>query len=399
MLMLRQLASQPMTGRWVPVICAVFWSVLSCTPSQEGKRTNWSQWQKVPNDYADHFEIWTRGSRSLLLVFGHGGKQDTVGKYWVSLDGDTDLPPVEVIRIPVELDSIALTSTTHVPFVTTLGHVASIRACAHLDQVRDVSLRTRVEKGEVKEIASGDGIDRETLLVLKPQALFGYPFGQSEGSTISRLGIPVIEVSEYLEEHPLGRAEWLRVFGVLLGEEQKADSLFDGIKHRYEAMRIETSSVDRPTVLFGSVWDGQWWVPPGNSYMARLIEDAGGQYLFADRKGSGNIAVDMETMVLVAKDANYWGMVTAEKGPIMASTFTGGDTRLKSFKAAREHHLFVSAGESDFFGKAMIEPDVLLQDLICSVGSVRCPQEHMFQAVLPYFTCAYYESEVGSTTQ
>ena len=383
----------------IPILLGLVWSGVSCTSSPNVKRTSWSQWHRVPNAYADRFEIWKKGPRSLLLVFGHGGKQDTVGKYWVNVDGGVDLPPVESTLFPSRLDSIALTSTTHVPFVTTLGHVMSIRACAHLDQVRDGSLLTRVEKGEVKEIAAGDGIDRETLLMLKPQALFGYPFGQSAGSTIPQLGIPVVEVSEYLEEHPLGRAEWLRFFGVLLGEENKADSLFEGIKHRYEVARIMPSSTERPTVLFGSVWDGQWWVPPGNSYMARLIADAGGSYIFADRIGSGNISVDMETMVSVATDADYWGMVTAEKEPIMASVFTGGDMRLKNFKAVREHHLFVSTGENDFFGKAMIEPDVLLHDLRCSLGSFRCPQEQRFQTALPYFTQAHYEFQTGDTAQ
>ena len=199
-----------------------------------------------------------------------------------------------------------------------------------------------------------------------------YPPGRSHlvqaadtrGAWAEGLGIPTIEVSEYLEEHPLGRAEWLRFFGVLFGEERLADSLFAGIRERYEAIRVDSAIAERPTVLFGSVWNGQWWVPPGNSYMARLIEDAGGRYVFADQKGDGNVAVDMETMITVGKEADVWGMV-AQLDPFVTDLdFTHGDPRLAGFKCMKDQRLFVgNTTVSDIFGTALIDPDGMLRDM------------------------------------
>ena len=324
------------------------------------------------------------------MVFGHGGEQDTVGVYWLPGDPGNTPPPVGSTRFDKSLTRVAVGSTTHVPYIGALGRMDAIAACAHMDQVRDPGFIERARSGSVKEIATGDGLDREALLALKPEALFGYPFGQSEAHALEGLGIPTIEVSEYLEEHPLGRAEWLRFFGVLFGEERIADSLFAGILERYEALRVDSSFTQGPTVLFGSVWDGQWWVPPGNSYMARLIEDAGGSYVFADRKGDGNIAVDMETMVTTGGQADYWGMVAEVLDSPTIRTFTNGDQRLGSFKAIREYNLFLgNTATEDLFGQALLEPDVMLCSLRQSIRG-----EHVADRVLPrpkYFRGLYKE--------
>ncbi len=88
---------------------------------------------------------------------------------------------------------------------------------------------------------------------------------------------------------------------------------------RYERVRSRVRRDTMPSVLFGSFWNGQWFVPPGNSYMAKLIDDAGGRYVFADRKGEGNITVDMETMITVGGKADVWGLVAA-LGPVITDS-------------------------------------------------------------------------------
>ena len=327
-------------------------------------RAAWEGWLRVENASADHFQLWKRGEERLVLVFGHGGEQDTVGAYWLTDGARSSAPPVRATTVQLPLRSVAVGSTTHVPYICALGRVDAIAACAHIEQVRDPAFQERARQARIMEIATGDGLDREVLAALGPQALFGYPFGRDEGQVLQGLAIPTIEVSEYLEEHPLGRAEWLRFFGTLFGEEHKSDSLFAGIRARYERLRVDSTKTERPTVLFGSVWNGQWWVPPGNSYMARLIEDAGGRYVFADRIGEGNIAVDMETMITVGAQADHWGMIAdIEKYP-QCSDFTNGDKRLAAFRAVQTNRLFCgNTRESDLFGQALIEPDVVLQDL------------------------------------
>lgn len=337
--------------------------LVACTGPERGPGS-WKDWVRKDNAYAQRFQVWVRGEDRLVLVFGHGGELDTAGIYWITDTPHEAIPPGGPTPLNRVLSRVAVGSTTHVPYVSALGRVGAIAACAHSGQVRDPAFRRLVDKGAVREIAVGDGLDRELLLSLDVQLLFAYPFGRGEGNTVQGLGIPAVEVSEYLEEHPLGRAEWLRFFGVLFGEERKADSLFAGIRERYEAIRADSATTGGPTVLFGSVWDGQWWVPPGNSYMARLIEDAGGRYLFADRKGDGNIAVDMETMVTEGARADYWGMIAQVTDSATEEDFTQGDARLKAFRSVQKQQLFLgNTTDEDLFGQALLEPDVVLESL------------------------------------
>ncbi len=360
--------------------------LLACAGPESGPGS-WKGWVRKDNAYAQRFQVWVRGEDRLVLVFGHGGERDTVGSYWIT---DTPLgmaTPGAPTRLNRALSRVAVGSTTHVPYVSALGRVGAIAACAHSGQVRDTAFRRLADPGAVREIAAGDGLDRELLLSLDVQLLFAYPFGRGEGNTVQGLGIPTVEVSEYLEEHPLGRAEWLRFFGVLFGEERKADSLFAGIRERYEAIRVDSTTTRRPAVLFGSVWDGQWWVPPGNSYMARLIEDAGGRYLFADRKGDGNIAIDMETMIAVGADADLWGMVADLPDTVRQTDFTNGDERMDQFRSVQNDGLFVgNSAKTDLFGNALIEPDRVLLDLVIALHPDGC----FFQRDLPTVPGGYF---------
>ena len=298
--------------------------------------------------YATHFAIYSSGEIRRLIVFGHGGFADTVAD----------------VQIISALERIAILSTTHAAYVSALNATDRVVACAHAAEVRDAALRGAIADGMVVDIGAADLVDREQLLALKPDAVLVYPFGGAAG-TLDDLGLSVIQVSEYLEEHPLGRAEWIRFFGALLGKEREADSLFNGIVERYEEVRSAAPRDSLPVVLFGSVWQGQWWVPPGNSYMARLIDDAGGSYLFSDRKGSGNIAIDMETMIAEGSRADVWGMITALQGRVTSASFTAGDPRVASFHAVRDHRLFAgNSVDADLFGRAMLEPEVVLRDLV-----------------------------------
>lgn len=312
-------------------------------------------WIPRHNTHATHFAILTLGDARRIVVTGNAGDTDTV----------TDI----VLHAP--LRRIAMASTTHAAYISALGATDRVVACAHAAEVRDQAMRAAIEAGRVADLGTAADPDREQLISLDLDALLGYPFGGA-GGTIRQIGVPVIQVGEYLEEHPLGRAEWIRFFGVLLGREREADSMFSGIVQRYDAIRLTVPRDTVPVVLFGSTWQGQWYVPPGNSFMARLILDAGGRYLFADRRAAGNIALDMETMIHLGSEADAWGMITDVPDPVTA-TFCQGDDRLRSFRSVRDQRLFAgSSSRADLFGRASIEPDVVLQDMICVLHPARC---------------------------
>ena len=153
---------------------------LSGCHAPETASSGWNAWTKAGNAYAQRFQIWKRGEERLLLVFGPGGVQDTIGAYRISTGASGAVAPIAATSFANGLNAIAVGSTTHVPFISQLGHIDAIVACAHMGQVRDNAFVARARHGAAKEIATGDGLDREALLMMKPDALFGYPFGRGE---------------------------------------------------------------------------------------------------------------------------------------------------------------------------------------------------------------------------
>jgi iron complex transport system substrate-binding protein len=216
----------------------------------------------------------------------------------------------------------------------------------------------------------------EQLVALEAGLLLTYPFGGG-GQLGERLpGMVVLPVAEYLEPHPLGRAEWLRFFGVLFGKEEQADEHFRSIQQRYHAVRaLLPADAAHPSVFFGSAWQGIWHVPGGDSYMATLLRDAGGAYRFAHRRGRDNNALNMEEVVNEALEADHWGMVLEVEGPVRKEDLTAGDERLQQFRAVRSAGLFAAnSREADLFGKALLEPDLLLRDLLHLFHPERLPK-------------------------
>ncbi|MEO8588292.1 MAG: ABC transporter substrate-binding protein [Flavobacteriales bacterium] len=331
-----------------------------------------ADWYPLPNAHARYFRILARGDERRIIVLGPGGANDTLATYHITAADDTARSAHGAIVEVPSLNRIAVVSTTHLPYITALGRASVVVGAGHLAQVRDTAVLARMKQGSVQEITTADGMDHERLLALAPQALLDYPFGRTNTAQVS--GGPVrIEVTEYMEQDPLGRAEWIRFFGVLLGEETMADSIFRAIELRYATVRDMARVLpDHPRVFFGSAWQGQWHVPPGNSYIAQLITDAGGIYCYAEQRSDGNIPLDLETVLSQALTARHFGIVLASSGHVGVSDLSGGDQRIARLDAVRKGGFYLDSQRSDVFGSALLEPDQLLLDLRCIFHPRQC---------------------------
>jgi iron complex transport system substrate-binding protein len=316
----------------------------------------------MPNRYAACFQVFRKGDERKLLVFASHDHKDTLAAYRF---GGTGGP-----RIP--LARVAALSTTHAAYLALLDDARSLAGVADGRRVREPLVRTGLAEGRIAELGTPDGVDAEKLLACRANAVLDHPFGRGARQRAA-IGVPTIEVAEYLEEHPLGRAEWLRFFGVLLGLEARADSLFQGIEQRYiEAARSVVADRPRPHVFFGSAWQGQWHAPPGNSCMARLIMDAGGEYALAHATGNGNIALDLEQVLHEAAQADFFGAVVAD-GRQVDEMRLAGDERIAGLPGWRERAFCMDSERSDVFGRALLEPDVVLHELACIFQHRACP--------------------------
>lgn len=349
-------------GLWGLVFALVI--TTACRQATPPNAETQEGWRPVPLAFADRFAMAQRGREIALVVWGDGGRGDTLGRFHLAPPGAHGADPFHSrgVRFTVPIQRAALLSTTHLPFAEQLVGLEGVIAAA-LPATPSTRITRRVAEGRLMPLAPGESGRREQRVAYAADAVFDHPFGHAAGARHEPEWIPVCE---YLEEHPLGRAEWLRFFGAFFDEHQRADSLFRAIAERYINTRSYVAGVARrPSVFFGSAWQGTWSVPPGNSLMGTLLADAGADHLHAGTTASGNIDLHVEQVLHAASIADHWGMVVDVPGPERIDRLPGMDGRLLAMPALAPGRVFiVNTRSTDFFGQAILEPDVLLMDLV-----------------------------------
>jgi iron complex transport system substrate-binding protein len=164
----------------------------------------------------------------------------------------------------------------------------------------------------------------------------------------------------------------VRLFGLLLGKERQADSLFKAIETSYgEQAQIARAKARKPTVLLGGPFRDQWFVSGGRSYMARFLEDAGADYLWKQDTTAGGVPLSFESVLTKARGADVW----LYPGDFTHHWNTLGDgirqdARFASFNAFRAGDVYgndarrLPDGANDYWESGNVNPHRLLADLI-----------------------------------
>ncbi|HTF30066.1 MAG TPA: ABC transporter substrate-binding protein, partial [Flavitalea sp.] len=340
------------------------------------KPTSKQQSQASPSDsmeikYAEGFKISTIGNAKLVEVTYpfQGAKSG----YSYLLVPKGEQPPAHeagthVIFTPVE--SIVCTSTTHIPLLDYLGETEKLAGFPTTDYISSQKMRNRIAEGKVMELGVDTGLNLERLAVLKPGVVMGYTMSSDYGQfkKIEALGIPVVINGEYLEEHPLGRAEWIKFMSLFFNKEKVADSVFSVIEKNYQQAKAALGNdTSRPTVLSGIVYGDAWFLPGGQNYAAKLFKDAGCRYLWEETQNNGYLELSFESVYEKAHDADLWIGTGTYKS---LSEIGEADVRYTRFDAFRKKHVYnydVRKGEkggNEFLELGYLRPDLILMDLV-----------------------------------
>ena len=224
----------------------------------------------------------------------------------------------------------------------------------------------------------------EVLFSLKPELVMGYTMTSDLGQLrkIGELGIPVVINAEYLEEHPLGRAEWIKFMALFFDKQLEADSVFNFIEQEYLAtQQLATTATNQPTVMSGIVYGDAWFMPAGKNYAARLLKDAGTHYLWSDTESNGFLEVSFESVYEKAKDADLWIGV----GSFAAlAEIEAAEKRYTLFKPFQNKQTFSynarkgAKGGSEFLELGYLRPDLILKDLVKIAHPELLPEYNLF---------------------
>lgn len=273
-----------------------------------------------------------------------------------------------IIRTPIE--RIVVTSTTHIPMLELLGKEHTLVGFPNTQYISSPKTRQLIESGQVQELGQAQQLNTEILIDLKPELVVGFGVNNTGKifESIQKMGIPVIFNSDWLEKTPLGRAEWIRFFGALYNQDSLAGIRFQEIADRYNQLKKGLQkNTYKPTVLSGALFQDTWHLPAGESYVARFIADAGGDYLWKNTRGNGSLSLSFESVLDRAKDADYWiapGYYSSKRAMLED---TEHYAEFKSFTNGSIYTFANTKGPTGgilYYEIATTRPDLVLQDFL-----------------------------------
>lgn len=315
--------------------------------------------------YANGFEIVNEnGNKYLILkrVFQSGTQSF---KYLL-----TDKIDIQKNALKVPVEKLVITSTTHVPMVELLEKENNVIGFPNTKYISSKKTRALVDSGKIKELGSEQNMNTEVLIDLDPELVIGFALHPNNKlyNNMKKLGIPVLFNGDWLEETPLGRAEWIKVFGVLLGKEKEADSIFSVIEKNYNATKaLAKTKTTTPKVLSGSMYKDTFYVPAGESFMAKYMSDANLDYIWKDTKGTGSLQLNFESVLDKAQKADFWlGCGLSETREELVNS----NRHYNKFDAFNNQKIYTVASKKGptggliYFELAPTRPDLVLKDMI-----------------------------------
>ena len=338
--------------------------------------------------YAEGFDIIVEnGVKKLIITAAYQNSEDTF-EYEIRNKTNNKIVDYKTKVIAVPIQKMVVTSTTHIPMIELLNEETSIIGFPYSKYISSEKTRQLIDQGKITEIGKENSLNTEILLDLQPEIVVGYSVSSADKSltTIKKAGINVIYNGDWLEETPLGRAEWIKFFGVLFNKEKQADSIFKVIETNYlEAKNIALKATKKTSILSGAIMSKDIWnLPAGESFVAQFLKDANLNYLWKDSEGKGSLSLSFESVFEKGKDADFW---------IAPGYFSSKEQLLKSnqiyaeFDAFKNDNIYTPStkkgktGGVIYYELAPTRPDLVLKDII----KITNP------GLLPNYTMTFFE--------
>ena len=333
--------------------------------------------------YAAGFDIQNYKGYKKLIIKSPYPDAEHYQEFVLITDEKLDFEGSNKINVPVK--NIVATSTTHIPMIEILEETESLVGFPGTGYISSEKTIARVEKGLVKELGNEQDFNTEVLLSLQPDIVVAFSMGKSNKvyRNIEKNGIPVIFNGEWLEDTPLGRAEWIKFFGALYNKDKEADSIFSSIERAYlKAKETAKGARNTPSILSGVLYKDKWNLPAGESFTARLFQDAHTDYLWKESEGQGSLVLSFESVFDKGRNAEFWigsGYYTSLEELIAANA------HYQEFKAFETGNIYSFSkrrgpnGGVEYFEYGPLKPHIVLMDLIKVVHPELLPDH------TPYF--------------
>ena len=286
------------------------------------------------------------------------------------------------IQVPVQ--KIVVTSTTHIPGLELLDEVGTLKGFPNTSYISSLGVRSKIDAGAVRAVGSNQDLNVEVLLEIQPDMIMGFGVDGQKNTyeNLKKSGLTVVFNGDWTEHDPLGRAEWIKLFGVIFDKTTLANTVFDQIVAKYNEIKaIAQQAQKKPLVFSGAVYEDHWYLPQGDSWGAKFLADAHADYLWAHTKGTGSLSFSFETVLEKAIDADFW------IGPGQFTSYNQlfqSNQNYQYFKAVKAKKVYSYSSKKGptggviYYEEASSRPDLVLKDLVKILHPELLPHEELY---------------------
>ncbi len=324
------------------------------------------------NEYASGFDIkGADGKKSVLVTVTNPwqGADSITTNLFIARDDEEVPADFTGQMLKGDAERIVCMSSTHIAMLDAIGETGRVVGVSGIDYISNPDIQAR--RDSVGDVGYEGNINYELLLSLDPDLvlLYGVNGASSMEGKLKELDIPFMYVGDYLEESPLGKAEWLVALSEVIGKRAEGEKVFAEIPVRYNVLKkkVADNILDAPSVMLNTPYGDSWFMPSTESYVARLIKDAGGDYIYKKNTGNASAPIDLEEAYLLASQADMWlhvGMAnTLDELKAACPKFI--DTRcFRGGQVYNNNARTNAAGGNDYYESAVVNPDLVLRDLV-----------------------------------
>ncbi len=341
----------------------IFCSLTACKESP--KKTAITPEQNSLVEYAEVFTVDKQKEYTLINIKNPWDSTKLLQTY-VLVDRDkqlpANLPKGTIIRTPVQ--SAVAYSVVHCTSLYEIGKFDILKGICESKYIRKAEIQQKLLENKVQDLGLASSPDIEKIMELEPEVIFTSPISGQNYGQIEKLRIPIIEVPDYMESHPLGRAEWIRFYSFFVGNETIADSLFNETKNNYNLIKEKVANVQyRPSVFTDTRYQSSWNMPGGKSYLANMLNDAGGYYVWSDDNSKSFLPLPFEAVLDKAGEADYWLIKYHASENLTRESLKKEYSSYALFKAYKEKHVYgCNTFFKDYYEDLPTHPDYILKD-------------------------------------
>ena len=276
-----------------------------------------------------------------------------------------ELPQGTLVRTP--LSKAVIYSSVHCSLLKDFGALNSIGGVCDLKYIKLPEIEEGCRNGTIADVGDGMNPNIEKIIDLHPDAILLSPFENSGGyGRVEKLNVPIIECADYMEPSSLGRAEWMRFYGLLFGKKTEADAMFAAVERNYKDLQELVKPISfAPSVMCDLKTSSTWYTPGGNSTIAKLYSDAGANYIFREDTHSGSLPYPFEVIFEKGQQTDFWLIRYNQPVDKTYGELEKEFAPYAGFRPFKERNIYgCNTNRVPFYEETPFHPDWLLKDLI-----------------------------------